>query len=370
MFNRRPRAKKKITLRDVAIHAGVSPKTVSNVINDWPYITDETREKVQRSIDALSYRPNGLATSLRTGRTNTIGVMIPDITNPFFGQLMRGCEDVLYAAGYSIFLCNTGEDPIKERRYLDMLVNRGVDGLIMVGSRSNSEVLTAVVQDSFPIVTVDSPEQQGNKTVIGIDNIGGAKMAVKYLIDCGHTRIAHLGGPAQRLAADHRLQGYRQALENAGIPYDETLVDRCAPTIRGGYQSSLALIPSKKPTALFCYNDLMAVGAMVACRQLDLNIPHDIAIVGFDDIAIASLVEPALTTVQVRQYDLGRLSSDLLLERLSGKEITQTYVQFPVELMIRNSSGDGGLTRMELNQRLEHLFSTELADLNDCSPEE
>jgi LacI family transcriptional regulator len=368
MFNRRPRPKKNITLHDVAKHAGVSPKTVSNVINNWPYITDGTREKVQLSIDALSYRPSGLASSLRTGRTNTIGVMIPDITNPFFGQVVRGCEDVLYTAGYSIFLCNTGEDATKERRYLDMLVNRGVDGLLMVGSRSSAEVLTAVVHDGIPVVTVDSPPQHGNTTVIEIDNIGGAQMAVEHLIARGHTRIAHLGGP-QRLAAAHRLQGYCQALENARIPYDENLVLRCAPTIRGGFQSSLTLIPSEKPTAFFCYNDLMAVGAMVACHQLDLNIPRDVAIVGFDDIAIASFVEPALTTVRVRQYDLGRLASDLLLERLSGKEQSQTQVQFPVELMIRNSCGARRLSRKQMNQRLEHLLSTELADLDDCAPD-
>jgi LacI family transcriptional regulator len=365
MFNRRPRPKKKITLRDVATHAGVSPKTVSNVINNWPYVTDETRAKVERSISALDYRPSGVASSLRTGRTNTIGVMIPDITNPFFGQVIRGCEDVLYTTGYSIFLCNTGENSTKERRYLDMLVNRGVDGLLMFGSRSNAEVLTAVVHDGIPVVAEDSPAQNGNTTVIEIDNIGGAQRAVEHLITLGHRRIAHLGGPVQRLAADHRLQGYRQALENAGIPYEETLVLRCAPTIRGGFQSSLALLPSKKPTALFCYNDLMAIGAMVVCHQLDLNIPDDIAIVGFDDIAIASLVEPALTTVRVRQYDMGRLASELLLERLSGKEKPQTIVQFPVELMIRNSCGASGLSRTQLNQRLEHLFSSELADLND-----
>ncbi len=184
------------------------------------------------------------------------------------------------------------------------------------------------------------PAQNKNTTIIDIDNVGGAQMAVEHLISLGHTRIAHLGGPTQRLAADHRLQGYRQALENAGILYDESLVLRCSPSIRGGLEFAMTILQEKKPSALFCYNDLMAVGAMVACRQLDLNIPRDVAVVGFDDIAIASLVEPALTTVRVRQYDMGKLASELLLERLSGKEGSQDVVKFPVELIIRNSCGD------------------------------
>ena len=368
MFIRRPRPKKNITLRDVAKHAGVSPKTVSNVINNWPYITDETRQKVQDAINMLGYRPNGLATSLRTGRTNTIGVVIPDITNPFFGQVVRGCEDVLYAAGYNIFLCNTNEDPVKERGYLDMLVSRGVDGLLMFGARSDSEVLSAIVHDGIPIVAEDSPAQHNNSTVIEIDNLGGAQLATKHLISRGHTRIGHLAGPVHRLAAETRLQGYQYALESAGIPYDEELVYRCSPSIHGGYQSTLQIMREKKPSALFCYNDLMAVGAMVACRQLDLDIPREVALVGFDDIAIASLVEPALTTIRVRQYDMGKLASQLLLERLSGKENPSTHVQFQVELVIRNSCGARRLSKKQLDGMLEQLLSSELIDLSTCGP--
>ncbi len=364
MFNPKPRPRKNITLRDVAKHAGVSPKTVSNVINNWPYISDSTREKVQRSIEELDYRPSGLASSLRTGRTNTIGVMIPDITNPFFGQFIRGCEDVLYNAGYSILLCNTNENSTKERWYLETLVKRGVDGILTVGSRSTAEVLYSIIHNEIPVVAVDPPSLHDNTTVIDIDNIGGAKIAVEHLIRLGHKRIAHLGGPIQRMAAYNRLQGYLQALENAKIAYDEALVLQCDPTIRGGFHAALNLIPARKPTALFCYNDLMAVGAMVACRELDLKIPRDIAIVGFDDIAISSLVEPALTTVRVRQYHVGRMASDLLLERLSGKENAQRHVEFPVELVIRNSCGARKLSRKQLTLQLEHLLSAELADLS------
>jgi LacI family transcriptional regulator len=370
MLPRRPKLRKSITLRDVAKYAGVSPKTVSNVINNWPYITDATRQKVQDAIDTLGYRPSGLATSLRTGWTNTIGVMIPDITNPFFGQAVRGCEDVLYAAGYSIFLCNTGEDPEKERTYLDMLVSRGVDGLLMFGARSNDAVLTAIVHDAIPIVAEDSPAKHNNTTGIDIDNVSGARMATEHLAARGHKRIGHLAGIVGRQAAETRIEGYRQGLENAGLSYERDLVYRCMHSIRGGYQSALRIIQEQKPTALFCYNDLMAIGAMVACRQLDLDVPKDMAIVGFDDIAIASLVEPALTTVRVRQYEMGRLASQLLLERLSGKKIPPAHILFPVELVVRSSCGARRLSRKQLNEMLEHLFKTELADLTTCGPDE
>lgn len=363
---RKRRPKKKVTLTDVAKHAGVSPKTVSNVLNDWPYISDETRQKVQASIEALGYRPSALATSLRTGRTKTIGVVIPDITNPFFGQAVRGCEDVLYAAGYSIFLCNTNEDPVKEQSYLDMLTRRGVDGLLMFGARSSAEVLSQVVHDDIPIVAEDSPAQHSNTTVIDIDNVRGAVIATRHLLELGHQRIGHLGGPAQRLAAVHRLEGYRQALDETSRGYEARLALRCQPTIRSGYRAALQLLASEKPTALFCYNDLMAIGAMVACQQLKLRIPADIALVGFDDIAIASLVTPALTTVRVRQYEIGRRASELLLERLAGGEPVQKRVLFPVELVVRSSCGARRLSRRQTMAMLEHLLDSDLVDLDPC----
>ncbi|MCC6169372.1 MAG: LacI family DNA-binding transcriptional regulator [Caldilineaceae bacterium] len=373
-MERIPRRKQRVTLRDVAQHAGVSPKTVSNVLNDWPYVTDETRAKVQASIEALGYRQSILAAGLRSGRTKTIGVVIPDITNPFFGQVVRGCEDVLYAAGYSIFLCNTNEDAVKERAYLDSLVSRGVDGLLLFGARADSAALAALVPGDLPIVAEDSPAHDLNTTVIEIDNRGGAALATRHLLESGHRRIAHLGGPSERAAATGRQEGYRQALESAGIGYDPALVVRCRPTLRGGYHAALHLlgrhigqhIGEPPPTALFCYNDLMAVGAMVACRRLGLTIPGDLALVGFDDIAIASLVTPILTTVRVQQYQLGRLASDLLLQRLAGSGDVASQVKFPVELIVRGSCGARQISPEQITGMLEHLLDSDLVDLEPC----
>jgi LacI family transcriptional regulator len=363
MLPRRNRPKKKVTLRDVAAHAGVSPKTVSNVVNNWPYISDATRQKVQRAIDELGFRPDGLASSLRTGRSKTIGVVIPDITNPFFGQVVRGCEDVLYAAGYTIFLCNTSEDQQKEQGYLGMLVDRGVDGLLLFGARSDAATLSAIVHDAIPIVAEDCPAPHANTTVIDIDNGAGARLATAHLIALGHTRIGHLGGPLLRTAAEKRAEGYRQALEQAGLAFDPALAVPCTPSLRGGYGAALHMLQEQQPTALFCYNDLIAVGAMIAARHLHRAIPSELAIVGFDDIALASLVEPALTTVRVRQYAMGRAASELLLARLSGAASEASSHSVAVELVIRASSGAGGDGGQNAAW-LEDLLNSELAELS------
>jgi len=370
MFKRRPRNKKNVTLRDVAKHAGVSPKTVSNVINDWPYVTDETREKVQKSIKELVYRPNAVATSLRTGRTKTIGVIIADITNPFYGQLVRGIEDILYGCGYSIFLCNTNEDLEKELGLLEMLVSRGVDGLLMFGSRASTELLSSIVDEHIPIVSENSLAERENMTVVKVDSVGGGQMATEHLIKMGHRKIGHLGGPSQRKATDFRLFGYQVALENAGIPFDPSLVFRSAPSIRGGYEAALKLLPEQKPTAIFCYNDLMAIGAIVACRRLDLKIPEDLSIVGFDDIAMASLIEPTLSTMRLKQHELGCLAGNLLLDRINDGDASIKTVTFPVELVVRDSSNPTPFSHKQINEMLEHLLKDDLVELDPHEPGE
>jgi len=353
-----------VTLRDVATHAGVSPKTVSNVINNWPYVTPETRQKVQQAISALGYRPSTLARSLVTGRTSTVGIVLPDISNPFFGQAIRGCEDVLYAAGYSIILCNTDEDLEKERRYLDLLIGRQVDALILWGSRAASDTLASWLGD-IPMVTVDCAGQpeRANATCIDVDNVGGALAATRHLVGRGHRRVAHLAGPSQRLTAQRRLAGYQEALREAGLPYDPALVTEGLPSIRGGYRAAIQLLQAQKPTALFCYNDLMAVGAMVACRHLGLSIPRDLALVGFDDIVLSSLVVPALTTMRIAQYELGKLASELVLERLRAAAMPAKTVLFPVQLQVRNSCGSRRLSKRQMRDILENLVTSIAVDL-------
>lgn len=367
MLQRRPRIKKNVTLRDVAQYAGVSQKTVSNVINDWPYMTDETRQKVQIAIKELGYRPSMVATSLRTGRTNTVGVMIADITNPFFGQLIHGIEDVLSSSGYGIFLANTNEDLEKESSYLEKMVRWGVDGLMLFGSRASSEFLTDLVETRIPIVSENSLAERANMTLIKIDNIYGGRMAVQHLIERGCQRIAHLGGPAQRKATDLRLVGYQEALAAAGRECDPALVKRCAPSIRGGFQGAALLLREQHPDGIFCYNDLIAIGALVACRQFGLRVPQDVAIIGFDDIAMAALVDPALSTIRIHQVEMGRQAGRLLLERLNNTSNSIDHVTIPVELVVRRSTDPSMSATDTADEDISHFLQTDLAGLDPNS---
>lgn len=335
-----PNRLKSATLKDVAAHAGVSIKTVSNVVNDWPYVSDETRQKVLDAIQEVGYRPNHMARSLVTGKTRTVGVLIPDIANPFFGTAIRGCEDVLFDGEYSLFLCNTNEVLEREQYYLDLLLSRGVDALIIWGTRIACHELEQIIGLSIPFVTVelDSDPCNANHISINVDNINGAFQAVGHLAQLGYQHIAHLGGPRRRLTANRRMEGYRQALDYHGLPFRPELVSVSPPTIQAGFRAALECLRNYRPDAIFCYNDLMALGAMIAARELGLEIPKDLAVVGFDDIVIAALTEPPLTTMRIQQYNLGRLTGRLVLDSLEKKTPPSQTILFPVELQVRESS--------------------------------
>lgn len=336
--------KKSVTMSDVAEYAGVSLKTVSNVVNDWPYVSDETRRKVQDAIEAVGYRPNQMARSLVTGETTSIGVLIPDISNTFFGSAIRGCEDVLYENEYSIFLCNTSEEIERERFYLNQLMSRAVDGLILWGTRICCQELSDMIDEDISLVTVDMAGSplSARHVNINVDSEDGAALATNHLIQLGYRRIAHIGGPEGRVTADRRLRGYRRALEESGMQFESKRVVSERPSIRGGYRAALTIFEDWKPQAIFCYNDLMAIGAMVAAKQNGMRLPEDLALVGFDDIAMASVVVPSLTTVHIAQYQLGRLTGETVLEYLRGEreeDSTAESTVFPVELVARESSG-------------------------------
>ena len=358
------------TLADVASYAKVSAKTVSNVVNNRPYITEETRNKVRHAIAALGYRPSALARSLVTGRTQTIGIVIPDVSNPFFGQAILGCEKVLIESGYHTVLCDTGENVGEERRYLDTLAAKGVDGLMIWGGQIPLKEVLRITAGRISILTVDSASEnlEGNVTAVYVENENGAVQAVRHLISSGRRRIGHLAGPSYRLTAQKRLNGYSKALAAAGMELDPCLIIEGPPSIRGGYRSALRLLENQKLDALFCYNDLMAIGSIVACKHLGISIPEDLALVGFDDITVSALITPSLTTVRIAQYDLGRRAGTLLLERLDGREAEPRSVDFPVELQVRNSCGTKTLTQKEMRDILENLVSSVAVDLPEHYP--
>jgi DNA-binding LacI/PurR family transcriptional regulator len=357
------RRNRRVTLKDVAQRAGVLVMTVSNVINNWPRVAEGTREKVQLAIDELGYRPNTVARSLVTGRSHTVGVVISDLTNPFFGQVVRGSEDVLYEAGYNILLCNTNEDSRREQAYLEMLVGRGVDGLLMLGSGMTYQEILAIVPSNLPIVTENPPIQKGNVIVIQLDNAGGAYTATRHLIGLGHRRIGHIAGPLARPAGRLRVDGYQKALSEAGLPAEPELIVPGHPSMRGGYNAARQLLQTQHPSALFCFNDLMAFGAMAACSHLSIDIPGDLALVGFDDVPMAVFVDPALTSIRIDQYQLGWQAGELLLGRLSSGEDTWSEVEVPSQLVVRNSCGAQRLSRQQLQEMMERQAVSDGADL-------
>ena len=337
-----PAKRRSVTMSDVAAHAGVSIKTVSNVINNWPYVTEETRQKVVAAIEAVGYRPNHTARSLVTGKTKAVGVLVPDVSNPFFGTAIRACEEALVEDGYSLFLCNTNEDAERERYYLEQLLSRGVDGLILWGARLSCDELEGIVGADTALITVELGEEprRSNHTCINVDNKGGACMATEHLLREGHRRIGHLAGPLDRITSRQRKQGYEQALVTAGLEPLPEMTVAGHPSVQGGFRAAERLMRTQKPDAIFCYNDLMALGALLAARYLGLRIPHDLALVGFDDIDVSSIVEPPLTTVRIPQAKLGRLTGKVVLERLRGSEGSERVILCPVELRVRGSSGN------------------------------
>jgi DNA-binding LacI/PurR family transcriptional regulator len=361
--------KKRVTLRDVAVMANVSVKTVSNVIHDWPYVSDETRERVKQVLSETGYRPSHLGRALVTGRTHTVGIVVPDISNPFFSAAFRGCEDALATREYSAFLCNTDEDPEKERYYLESLADRGVDGLILWGLRSEESALRGFVGDEAPIVSIDGAMESGRTrlTVVQLENAGAAERSVRHLINHGRHRIGHLSGPLHRVTARERLRGYRQALTAAQLSVDNSLIVADNPSIAGGYTAALKLFQrlagDGRPDGLFCYNDLMAIGALAALDELCLNVPEDVAVVGFDDIGPAALVTPMLTTVVVPQYDIGVFAAEELIRRIEDSDMPPRVVKYDLVLKIRHSCGTRRISNEERRAMLRQLATSAGAGL-------
>jgi LacI family transcriptional regulator len=353
-----------VTIEDVAKHSGVSIRTVSRVINKRPDVAAATRQRIEIAIAELGYRPNTLARSMITGRTMTIGVVLPDIANPFFGHAVRGCEDILNASGYSILLCNTDEDVDKEQEYLSLLIDRRVDGLIIWGSRSACDTLEATVDANLPVVTVDCHEFCGHVVNIDVENEKGAAFATQHLIELGHRRIGFLAGPANRLTAKRRLQGYKNAIQEAGYELlIAPLIGETVPSVLQGYQAAKELIAHPNPpTAIFAYNDLMATGAYLIARQVGRKIPDNLAIVGFDDVLMAGMIDPPLTTVRIPQYKLGSLTGEMVLNLLNNTITAQQRIEYPVELVVRGSSVKKTLPENAQENLVNNILATLLND--------
>ncbi len=329
------------TIQDVARKAGVSPITVSRVINQRGYASQSTRQKVQAAIAELGYVPNRLASSLRSKRTTLLALVITDITNPYFTMIARGVEDVASAADYTLIFCNTDESVAKEQRYINILLQNQVAGVLLVPASPDPESVNLLTHNQTPVVVLDRRLSELQVDQVRSDSLSGAYQLVRLLLDLGHRRIALLNGPAGVSTAQDREAGYRRALDEAGIPPEQrTVLQGYFSQDSGSEMTRLALRRDPPPTALFAANNFIAIGALQALQAAGLRVPQDIALVGFDDLPPPLITFPFLTVSAQPAYEMGRIAAELLLARLEGKNTGPPEdILLPPELVVRASSG-------------------------------
>jgi len=328
-----------VTMRDVARKARVSIKTVSRVVNSQGEVSEETRQRVLAAIEELGYRPSKVARALVTRRTDTVGLIVGDIANPFFPEVARGVMDTAEAQGYNVFLCNSDGDVEQEARILHSMADHAVDGVIVYPGFGGGDNLRTFAEHHAPLVTINCFFDYPGASRVMLDTRRGARLAVDYLLGKGHTAIGMLAGQAPSLSLMRRVRGYRDALKAHGLPVITEWILPGSPVMARGVESTRQLLTQyPQITAIFAYNDLLAVGAMQACRELGRRVPDDCAIVGFDDIPLAAMLTPPLTTVRVDKYELGRQAMSRLLDMLDSPGTSFPPVYLDVELVIRESA--------------------------------
>jgi LacI family transcriptional regulator len=327
-------------MRDVANLAGVSTATVSRVLNNQSHISEGTRSKVISAIEQLDYQLNRVARQLRLERTQILGLIISDIANPFFTSVVRGIEDAAYEHGYSLLLCNSDEHLAKEELYIRILLGEKVAGVIISPTDENSTAARALIESRVPVVAMDRRLRHLDVDTVIVDNAQGAYDAVAHLIGLGHSRIALIGGPIQITTARERQEGYKQALQDHGLQTDETLIRRGDFKQESGYVAATELLAlDDPPTAIFAANNLMTLGALNAIHEQRLNIPTDVAIVGFDDMPWAPSLDPPLTTISQPTYDMGRTTAELLLSKIAESARDTMEIKLQPSLIVRKSCG-------------------------------
>jgi LacI family transcriptional regulator len=331
------------TIRDVARRAGVSPMTVSRVVNGNVRVKADTRQRVQEAITALGYVPNNLARGLTRQKTGALALIVPDFADPFFTLILRGAEEVARRAGYRVILCNTDGDVEREGAYLEDMVAHRVEGLLIapVGDRSRHN-LRRLGPHPPPFVLVDRSIPGIESDLVQGDSVGGARLVVDHLLALGHRRIAHITESQDVSTARDRLRGYTEALSATNVPFDPDLVVvATGANARGGFEAAQRLLDREpRPSAIFAVNNLTAVGAVTAIRERGLEIPGDMAVVCFDDIELAALLYPFLTVMAQPAETFGTLAVQLLLDRISGRATERRRrVVLPADLIVRASCG-------------------------------
>lgn len=328
-------AKQRLTIIDVAEAAGVSAMTVSRVLNGVAGASAATRAKVMREVERLGYRPNALAKGLKERSSGTVAMLVPDITNPFFPEIIRGAEDLAQAEGYSLLLCNVVENPEREAELLGMLEGKRVDGVIVCSARLPDQTLFAKIQRHGAAVLVNRQAPHALAGTIQIDYRSGARRAVEHLLARGRRRIGLIAGPATSRGGAERIEGARMALAEAGLAMAGLWY--CSPDVEGGravlsaHAGAIGALD-----AVICYNDLVAAGVLLSARAQNLPVPDALAVIGFDDIPLAGMLTPALTSIRVDKYAIGRAAMRMLLDRRAGQGVQHGIVVEP-QIVVRAS---------------------------------
>lgn len=333
-----------ITLKELAARARVHPSTISRVANNDPSlrIAPATRTRIEALLRETEYRPNGVARGLKLRQTLVLAVVIPDVTNPFFAALFRGVEDGASPRGYNVLLCNTDGSPERQRSHLQSLHARRVDGVILASSFLKDPTVRWLRHQRIPYVLVNRFSDEGQDPFVGSDDLVGARLATRHLVELGHRRVGHLAGKPTVSTGVLRRRGYHAALADSGLEADSQLVVESGYTEEGGARAAQRLLAqANRPTAIFAVTDMAAVGASGAARRMGLRVPEEVAIVGYNDIPLASRLVPGLTTVHVPIHAFGTVAARLLLEQVETGETTRRRVIFNPELVVRGSTVAG-----------------------------
>ena len=321
-----------LRLSDVARHAGVSPATVSRVLNGNPRVAEANRRLVFAAIEELGYRPNRVASNLRRRQVQMIGVVMSDIENPHFTQMVRAAEDAAYQRGYRVVVCNTDEDPVKQESYLGMLAAERVAGAIITPTEAGAPEISELIDLGTRVVAFDRVVEDPRADAVLVNNVAGARQATTHLIESGHTKVGFVGGPRHIQTGSERLAGYEEAVQAAGL---ESLVVAADFRVEGGRRAAAELM-REGATALLVANNLMAVGALTAIHETGRRVSEDVALIGIDDPPWAELTDPPLTTLAQPVREMAERAVELLLERIEGRTTAQ-HCLFDFQLHHRQS---------------------------------
>lgn len=326
------------TIKDVAALAGISYTTVSHVLNKTRPVSEEVRLKVEAAIQRLDYVPSAVARSLKAKTTATIGLLVPNSLNPYFAELARGIEDYCERNGYCVILCNSDDNPDKQRSYLRVLLEKRIDGLIVASAGGDSGLAQGLAGVRTPMVIVDRGLEGLDADLVRIDHEYGAYLATRHLLQLGHRDIASIGGPAHTRVAQMRLAGFCRALKEAGVQVPTERMIESDFTSTGGYNAAAVLLASNPPTAIFAGNDMMGIGALRAAAERNIRVPSELSVIGFDDIQMSRYVYPALTTVGQSILQLGEMAAQVLLRRIAAPQLATDQQIVTPSIVLREST--------------------------------